>query len=394
MNSNSHSALSRIALWVLGISSAALNVSLVHAEERQGLLLNAGITAEYDDNVLRKNNAVSDNSLSIAPKAQYLTNFGKHLFYAKYKGDYAAYNHNSDLNHDDHDLGLFARFDHNLKINTEFGFSYKDKIEQPGTNNSSTEFFNQFNDTTKANAKAKFFYGSNSSIGQLVFGLDYGQNRYTNNLQSYRDVDKASFSTTFYYRIAPKTRLLFQASANQYSYVERTQFPKQSSVDTFLLAGIEWDITAKTSGTFKVGYQGKDYDEAVYNDFSGLSYMLDMTWKPNTYSKIKIAASRMTRESSQLFTSAFVSNSYSINAEHKITPRTQLKAKYALDSDDIFGARDRTDKRHELVFGVDHSLLTWLNISMDYRHTQRTSDLALYEYKANIIGLSLTTKFD
>ena len=365
-----------------------------NAEERQGLLLNAELKALHDDNVLRKIKPVSDSSIQISPELQYLTHMGKHLFAVEYQGEYAAYKDNTKLNYDNHDIALFARLDHSLKINSDFKLSYKDEIEEPGTNNSSSLLIKQFNQTEKKQATAKLYYGTRQSIGQIVFGLDHREHRYTNNLQGYRDVDRNTVTGTFFYRIAPKTRLLFQASIGDYDYTTKSQFPDQSSKETFYLAGVEWDITAKTSGTFKLGYQGKNFKENVYNDITGLSYMLDMTWKPNTYSKIKIGASRMTQESSQLLTSAFVTNSYKVDAEHEITPRTKLKAAYTYDSDDIVTLRNRTDKRHNIVLGVDHSLLTWLNISLDYQFIERSSDFQIYEYKANIIGLSLTTKFD
>lgn len=376
------------------VLTATLFISTnVNAEERQGLLLNAALIAEHDDNVLRKVNPTADNAIKLAPELQYLTHFGKHLFAINYDGEYALYNDNDKLNYDDHNISISARLDHSLKINSEFKLSYKDEIEEPGTNNSTSLLITQFNQTNKTQALAKFYYGTKQSIGQLVLRLDHNEYRYTNNLQSYRDVDRNRITGTFFYRIAPKTRLLFQASIGDYDYIIKSQFPDQSSKETFYLAGVEWDITAKTSGTFKLGYQGKNFKQDVYNDITGLSYMLDMTWKPNTYSKIKIGASRMTQESSQLLTSAFVTNSYTVDAEHEITPRTKLKAAYTYDNDDIVTIRSRTDKRHNIVLGVDHSLLTWLNISLDYRFIERRSDFKIYEYKANVIALSLTTKF-
>jgi hypothetical protein len=365
----------------------------IKAEERQGLLLNAAIEAQYDDNVLRKVKPTSDSSIKISPDLQYFTYMGKHILAVDYQGDYAAYKENTKLNYNDHDISLYARLDHSLKINSEFKLSYKDEIEDPGSNNSSSLLISQFNQTNKKQASAKFYYGTQQSIGQLVLGLDHRENRYTNNLQNYRDVDHNRITTTFFYRIAPKTRLLFQASIGNYDYIIKNKFPDQSSEESFYLAGVEWDITAKTSGTFKLGYQGKNFEQNVYNDITGLSYMLDMTWKPNTYSTIEIGASRMTRESSQRLTSAFVTHSYTVNAEHKITPRTKLKAKYIYDNDDIVTVRSRTDKRHNVTLSVDHSLLTWLNISLNYQFIERSSDFVIYDYKTNVIGLSLDTKF-
>lgn len=376
------------------ITTGTLISPSINAEERQGLLLNAAIEAQYDDNVLRKINPISDSSIQISPELQYLTHMGKHIFAVDYQGEYSAYKDNTKLNYDNHNIALFARLDHSLKINSEFKISYKNEIEEPGTNNSSSLLINQFNQTDKKQATAKFYYGTQQSIGQLVLGLDHREYRYTNNLQSYRNVDRNRLTGTFFYRIAPKTRLLFQASIGDYDYKIKSQFADQSSKESFYLAGVEWDITAKTSGTFKLGYQGKNFEQKVYNDITGLSYMLDMTWKPNTYSTIKIGASRLTQESSQLLTSAFVTNSYTVDAEHEITPRTKIKASYTVDNDDIVTVRSRTDKRHNVVLGLEHSLLTWLNISLDYQFIERSSDFQLYDYKANIIGLTLSTEFE
>jgi uncharacterized protein (PEP-CTERM system associated) len=122
--------------------------------------------------------------------------------------------------------------------------------------------------------------------------------------------------------------------------------------------------------------------------------MLDMTWKPNTYSTIKLGASRMTQESSQQQTGAFITNSYTIDAKHDISPRTTFKAAYTFNADDIVTSSNRTDKHHKLVLGIDYSLLTWLNIKLDYKYIERSSDIDIYNFKANIIALSLTTNFE
>lgn len=385
--------IQKIILAISLITGTLLNTT-ANAEDRQGLLLNTALTVQNDNNVLRKIEPTSDSLLQISPDIKYLSLIGKHIVAFNYQGEYAAYNDYSELNYDNHDIALLAHFDHSLKIDTEFKVSYKDEIEEPGTNNSASTLLNEFNQTDKKQGYAKIFYGTKESIGQVVLGIDHSEYRYNNNFQNYRDVDRNTLTATFFYRIAPKTRLLFQASTADYNYVIKSEFPDQSSKENYYLAGVEWDITAKTSGTFKIGYQSKDFEQYVYNDITGLSYMLDMTWKPNTYTKIKLGASKMTRESSQQLTSAFITNTYSVNAEHAITPRTKLKGQYTFDNDDIVTSQNRTDKRHNITMGVDHSLLTWLNISLDYKYIERSSDFEIYNYKANVIGLSLTTNFE
>jgi len=386
------SFIKRITTFAI-LSSACLATTCVSAEERQGLLLNGAVKVQHDDNVLRTENGVSDSSLQISPELTYLTHMGKHLFAVDYSGEYSAYKDDTSLNYDNHDLALLARFDHSLKINTEFMLVYKNEVEEPGTNNSITSLLSEFNQTDNKQANAKLYYGTSRSIGQFVVELEYLENRYTNNEQDFRDVDRNKLSGTFFYRIAPKTRLLFQTSISDYDYQIQDRFPDQSSTEAFYLAGVEWDLTAQTSGTFRLGYQSKDFDEDVYSDISGLSYMLDMKWQPNTFTTIEVGASRMTRESSQLQTGAFITNTYQIKAEHELSARTAINAAYTFDNDNIISSQNRNDKRHTFVLGVEHSLLKWLSLSVDYEFTQRNSDFELYNYRANIIGVTLHTQF-
>lgn len=380
-------------ILAISLSTCILLCPSISAEERQGLLLNTSLIAQHDNNVMRRVEPTVDSLVQLVPEIQYFTYLGKHILAIDYSGKYAAYKDFSDLNYNNHNIAFLAHLDHSLKIDTEFKLSYQNEVEEPGTNNSASSLIDKFNQTDKKQAYAKFYYGTRESIGQFVLGVDHRANRYTNNFQDYRDVDRNTLSATFFYRIAPKTRLLFQASWADYDYLIKNEFPDQSSNENYYLAGVEWDITAKTSGTFKIGYQSKDFEQDVYNDITGLSYMLDMTWKPNTYTKIKLSASKMTRESSQQLTSAFITNSYSINAEHEITPRTIFKGQYTYDNDDIVTSQNRTDKRHNISLGLDHSLLTWLNIGLDYKYIERNSDFEIYNYKANVIGLSISTNF-
>lgn len=368
--------------------------TLVTAAERQGLLLNAKLTTEHDDNPLRNVNANADSAAKLAPQLQYLTSYSKHRLSVNYQGDYALYNDNDKLNYDNHQLTVLAKLEHSLKLSSEFKLTYQDEIEKPDSNNSTSLFITEFNHSQKKQATAKLYYGKQSSIGQLVFGLDHHQNRYTNNLQNYRDYDRNRISATFYYRIAPKIRLLLQATSANYDYQVRNELASQSSKENFYLAGVQWHITAKTHGTFKLGYQDKKFTQDNYDDISGLSYALDMTWKPNTYSKVKIAASREVKESSQFLSSAFINNVYSIQGEHNITPRTKLTAGYSFDTADISSTLKRTDKRNNINLAIQHSLLNWLEIKLDYRLVARKSDISAYEFTANIIGLSLTTTFN
>jgi hypothetical protein len=368
--------------------------SSIFAQERQGLLLNADLSVISDSNITRTAEALSDSAAIFSPQLQFFSNVGQHIFVFDYQGEYAVYNDNSQYNYNDHELKLGATFELSSRINSDFKFGYQDKVEEPGSNSAQSQLSEKFNQQTRKSALAKFYYGTSASIGQFVLGLDHNQQRYTNNQQGFRDVDQQKATGIFFYRMAPKTRLLLEASVAKIDYVAVTPFGAPNSDNNLYLAGVEWEATAITSGTFKVGYQKKDFVDARYNDIDGLSYFLDMVWQPNTYSKITIGAERTTSESAEQGIGGFISTGYSLGLQHALSARTQLKANYIHDKSDLTFAQDRTDKRKKITLGLTHSLRTWLDISLNYRRIARSSNEEIYAFSSETVELTLSSKFD
>lgn len=366
------------------------------AAERNGLILNGSVSAEYSDNILNNTNEISDTALIATPKLKYSGVLGKHKVEVNYQGKLASYTKDKEFNYNSHDFLLAGYFDHSHKINTEFSLGFDKEIETPGATNSSTQNLTNFNQLNTKSALARFYYGQRTSTGQIVIDFNYTDRAYTNNQQDYRDYTRNQANATFFYRIAPKTRMLFQASASKYSYDD--QFTNaltlnQSSEQQRYLIGVEWQATAKTTGLFKIGYQNKDYTDPQLNDISDLSYNLDMIWKPTIYTKIAIGASREATESAIQNEGGFLSTAYSVNISHNLTARTTANLAMSMNNDDIVSATNRTDKRHTLGVGLKHSLRDWLNVKLSYKYQEKDSNIELFTYESNIIQLSFETTF-
>ncbi len=385
----------RIGLVSIGLLLFASTTSgNAYAQQDIGTSYGAGLHVTNDDNVLRQVDDVSDTSLTVTPELRLLGLYGKQSFSLDYAGEYRKYQDADELDYDAHDLKLAARLDHSQRLSSELLLQYQDDVEEPGITNQSTVGLSEFNQFDISRAQIKGAYGRSDSIGQIVLMLDHSQRRYTNNNQAFRDLDMSGITGQFFYRIAPKTRLLFEATAANIDY-QNTQIFDQSSRDNIYLIGVEWDVTAKTSGTFKAGYQTKSYDnDAVFNDISGLSYSLDMTWLPNTYTKVELGASRLISESAQFGIGGFISNGFKTRLEHAFTERTVFYAQYDHLEYDITSVIGRTDKRHEFALGATHDLRTWLDIEFSFIRQERSSDEAIFEFDAQLIQLSLIAYFD
>lgn len=364
------------------------------AQSTPGLSLNASILSAYDDNVLRRSVAESDRTIKFLPELNLNSLYGKHRFYFAYNGGFASYSDNRSLNYDDHHLILRALFDHSRRFNTEFQLTYHDQIEQPGTTNADptllTDGFNQF---SSKNALARFFYGTRKSIGQFVLAIDFDDRQYSNNQQEFRNVERQGLKGTMFYNLGLKTRVLFEARVAEFDYTAELQLADQSNQENTYFAGVEWQVTAKTGGTFKIGYQSKDFDKPQFSDVTGLSYILNMDWSPYSYTHINVGARRETKESAQLGVGGFLDTSYSLTVEHEMSAKTKFLASYFSSKEDITSSQNRTDRRDKINLGIAYRLNSWLLLQLDYRHHQTESDIESLKFSANVVELSLRSTF-
>lgn len=371
---------------------------LSNAEERSGLLLNGDLSTVYKDNVLNNSAEIEDTAVIFSPSAKYTSLVGKHKFLLSYEGEIAHFTQDDDIDYNEHSISLSALLDHSRQLNTEFKIGFDKQIEEPGSTNNSTQGLLEYNKYKNKTALARMTYGQKSSTGQVIVDYNYADYEYTNNNQSFRNLTQDKITTTFFYRISPKTRLLFLASATKYNYDDQTLESgityNQTSLRQLYTTGIEWNTSAQTTGIFRIGYQNKTFDDNRFNDISGLSYNLNLIWKPTIYSRITFGTKRETSESAQLNEGAFISTSYSFKASHKLTHQTEVSVQFDQNNDDIVSNTNRVDKRNSIKVASTYSIKKWLNLSLNYKYQEKSSNINQYNYDSNTIGLTLETVFD
>ncbi|MCP4410888.1 MAG: outer membrane beta-barrel protein [Gammaproteobacteria bacterium] len=388
--------LKNVGIVILALFLALLSFA-VSAQGRSGFHTNVEIQLLYDDNVRAVIDELkeSDEIFVVNPDLAWIWLYGKHRFDLGYRGNYGFYFDDSILNYDDHRLTAHALLDHTYRLNTELQFGYVRDHDPPGQTNALPNLVSEFDKWRDWNVLGKLYYGRDDSKGQIVAQLDYSVRQYINNNQEFRDYDKLVTTGTFFYRITPDTRLLFEASLADSDFQNKSSIgASQSNKEFRSLTGVTWDITAITTGIFKIGYLDKQHDSSTFSDLSGLTFRLDGIWKPNTYTKISFGAVRDTQDSAQQFSGAFVKNTVRAEVRHAITPRIALVGglRYGRDEfDDILG---REDTRWDARGGVRHSLLRWLEIGVEYRYLERESTVDIFDFKSNIFMITAGTKLD
>lgn len=363
-----------------------------HAQE-------AGFSAEvdsrltYDDNILRTSdaNAQNDTSLVIAPELELAGILGKQRFAVTYNGEYAKYQDNTDVDYVDHSLLIQGDFEHSYRFTSGFDVQYKDKHEDFGDLNTIFDGLTEFNRYTEKQLNGKLAYGRQDSFGQLVLRLGRNDREYDNNQQEYRSFDRDLASLAFYYRVAPRTRLLAEVVHQDYSYNPESGIIDLDNEYLRYQVGVEWALTNQLEGTIKVGYQDRNYALDTLQDIDGLAYEVDLVWTPNTYTTFGITATRQSIDSSLESTGGFLRTSYGLNLIHGFTERTKFNGQIGYSKDELASGLSRQDTRHYAKLGLLHDLLTWVEIGANLSFEDRQSTLELAEYEVN--SINLTAKF-
>ena len=370
--------------------------SVVTAEEieQTGISYGTGIFVGSDSNIFRQTDKQSDNTLTVTPQITLNGNYGKHQLTLGYRGKYKKYQEVSSLNFNEHNAELDLKLDHSPRFTSGLTFEYINRIEEPGYTDQTPAALTQFNELDIIRVKAKGTYGRSDSTGQLVLIVSHDDYSYTNNNQSYRDTGNNRVTAQFFYRLAPKTRVLVEAGYSNVNYKDQQTFDL-SNVETRVMTGLQWNASAKTYGLLKIGYQTKHYDnDAEFNKVSGLYYSLDMNWMPNNYTQVLLGASRKIRESAIEGQSGFIDTEFSAGVNYAITERTSLVTRYRYSDYQFNDSTSQTNKYTQFDVGFSHSLRRWIDLELMYRRMERTSDNIAFEFDAELIELGTTLSFD
>jgi hypothetical protein len=377
-----------ITLFLLILLSAPFSV----LSQEPGFTPSLEINFLQDNNIYRTQEETSDTITTIAPQFVYNELYGKQTITAEYIGKYAFFADKSSLNYFNHDLSVKALLDHGYSLSTEFSANYQYIIEEPGLINAPTIELTEFIQQSNTSLSAKVLYGGTQSKGQIV--VDYMQRTlsFDNNGQQFRDQESDSVTGTFFYRAAPNTRILLEASAVNMAFKNNVNFDQSNEQKTYSV-GIEWNATAVTSSVFKIGYLNADFANDSLADLSGLSYFLDTSWKPNTFTTFSIGASRVISESAEQFVGGFLTNTFNVGVDHEITRKTSLFVGYDYNEFEV-NNQQFIQEAQNINVTLKYQSKSWLQLQLGYKEIKRESNLQLFDFDAKIMNAGVVMLFD
>jgi len=241
---------------------------------------------------------------------------------------------------------------------------------------------------TKTSFGGDYTYGSKEGQGRVMLAAKTADYQYDNfrDFTRYRDYVADTFAGTFFWKLAPRTDALFEATATNNDYDEDDPLDLAGTLtsDEYnYLVGVEWDASAKTSGHVKVGVYDRQYDSNARQDEDGPTWEVGVTWLPRTYSAVDLTTRRFTQETNGLG-DAVDTQEFSLGWNHHWNQRTQTTLRGQYYTEDYQGA-SREDDNYVGEARFDYEYRRWMDLGVGYRYEDRDSEIDSFSYSANIV---------
>lgn len=339
------------------------------------------VSERYDDNFREVNTGRESSWITrISPTFAIGAKSSKIDYRVAYRADSDIFHDSTKDNNTDHYLDGDLGFRFNSRNKLHFDAGYK-RVEETATLDQRIE-----NDKyTVSHAGGMYTYGADSARGQIELSGDYEQLRYQNgqNLNTDKERDTTEGIATFYYRVAPKTRALIEGRYTDYSYVSNTRL---DATKYGLLGGVEWQPTAKTSGSVKIGAERKDFDTQGLATTNSTLWEVGTKWKPRTYSTFDFKTNQSMVPGND-GSSSIKQTSASLGWEHFWLTRFSTTLRYTRANQD-YQDIDRKDKINAYGIAAKYQMRRWMDVTLSYNHSQDDSTEDDQAFRRNVYLMS------
>lgn len=238
--------------------------------------------------------------------------------------------------------------------------------------------------------KGHYEFGARSTPARLRLSAGYLDKGYTNlrEFSQFRDFDRRTVGATFFFSTLASTDLVAEVMRNDINYkVVDIDRGSRDNKDISYRVGLDWEITALTSGELRIGQQRKTFDNPLREDFKGLSWNLSVTYEPLSYSRFTLETGR--RATDPMTAADYVKDStYGGNWQHDWNSdlKTNVRVRYV--NSDFVGVTQR-NKFWNYGADVNYRLSYWLTVFAGFDIADRDSTVERFIYDKRVISLGL-----
>lgn len=383
------------AMVGLGVVACAVNAEVITS---------VGVAEKYTDNVYRQKGGDQKQSSwvsSVNPGIALKTKNGNNKYELGANTEAGFYSVDTRNNYVDWSGYGRADIEFNKRnhIEGKLAQSHKhDEIGQGRTEGAATWKTlvkpSEADEYDQTDVDLKYIYGATSSRGRLALQDIYTTKGYTNNRAGTAPLDYKDneYRATAYLRVMPKTSVLLEGRSKAIRY---DNSPLLDSNEKRIYVGAEWEATAKTSGSVRLGKMRKEGDDpaSVLPNYDKFSWEVGAKWKPLRHSTFAVDTSRGAAESSS-------GGAYIDRADYKVswindwTSRLSSRVFLERQKDQYMPSVPmRKDRVYIVGIGAGYKFNKWLNLMADFTHEDRSSSYNEKQYVRNALIVSGDMKF-
>lgn len=346
-------------------------------------------SVRHDDNIFSQQTGEQGSNISVlAPMIRLGTRTGAHEYGLTARIEDGTYHSSEADNYTDYqvaaDASLAFSVRTGLRLRAEHNRGHDARGSVVGQAFGSTP-----NEYTTTGVSGVFGYGAEGAQGRIEINGGRLARRYKNNpaLTAVSERDEERVGGTFFWRVMPKTHLLFQVGQTDFDYKLPTS--NRDNRERRYLVGITWDATQKTTGTFNIGRVRKDFSSLP--DFSGISWEGQIKWSPVTTSTIDVLLSKRPNESD--LGSATVDNTTGLAWNHAWNSRLSSALSYTRTRSEYQGSGfnsligDRRDTTNAYGVRLSYQAKPWLRVGAGYERFDRTTTAAGESYDRGLVSV-------
>jgi hypothetical protein len=341
----------------------------------------------YDDNIASTKTFKTDSwILGVTPglQGQLLDGNSEYLFETGI--DYGSFSSGADDNYLDFNLSGSADVELNqsnsFNVNAAYNMGHEERgsgvFEGAGDAQDEPATFDTYN------VGGFYEYGAKSTPARIQVNANYFDKEFTNfeALTLYRNYSDTDFGATFFYDSGASVSWVFDTSVISTEYDNVDPTGDRDSTSTNYRVGVDWEATASTSGTIRIGNQEKDFDNSAREDFSGLSWDASVTWSPLTYSALTFSTGNSAKDPSS-DGDYIEATTYGVIWDHGWSDFFTTSVGYNQTDEDYVGV-DRSDKLKVYSVSASYVASRWFTLVAGVDMTESTSSDVTYGFDRNV----------
>lgn len=232
---------------------------------------------------------------------------------------------------------------------------------------------------------------------------------YTYDLSTARERVENSLQADAYWKLRPRLSAIVEAAFADYAYDSNEE---QDGGATQIALGMSWEVTAKSTGFAKAGYQWKRYDDenpaaGIEDDgYFTLSAGLRHAFTSRTMAQVDL--SRASQESDFPDNPYYLRTALDVSVSQRFTAKLYGRAgvRFAndaypnetsydnpYDDSDAVETDERSDSTVEGRLAVGFDVNRWLALELAYAGLKRSSNFDTFDHDATRVSLSAKAAF-